>query len=313
MKKAVILLNMGGPNNESEISLFLKNMFNDPYILGIKWGFLRKILARIITHFRTPMARENYESLGLKSPINAYTQKLVAKLNKNSEIHYDYAMNYTPPFADEVLAKYQNFDEVILFPLYPHYSKTTILSSLETATLSADKLGIKSLKKVDFFYQNREYNEIILNLIKDKISAFSTDEISQTTLIFSAHSLPKKHIQKGDIYEAHINNHVEILREILRENGIKFADIILAYQSRLGPVEWLGPNLGDVLGGLGTARALIFPISFCVDNSETEFELDIFYREFAKNFEYYEVCKAPNFRDDFVKFIKNCSLNTKEI
>ena len=186
MKKAVILLNMGGPNNESEIELFLKNMFNDPEILLIKSKFWRRNLAFIITHFRKKTARENYKPFKMCSPINKITRNLVEKLNADqSEIKFDYAMNYTPPFADETLKKYADFDEITLFPLYPHFSKTTILSSLQSAQQAAQNLGIKNIKIVDFFYENKFYNEIILDLIRAKIVNFSPEQIAQTSLIFS--------------------------------------------------------------------------------------------------------------------------------
>ena len=158
---------------------------------------------------------------------------------------------------------------------------------------------------VSLFYQNGQYNEIILNLIREKIANLNKDEISQISLIFSAHSLPQKIIDNGDPYEAQMKEHAQILSNLLEQNGIKFKEIILAYQSRLGPVKWLGPNTAEVLENLMGKKALIFPIAFCVDNSETDFELSILYKELAqeKGFEYYEVCRCPNDSDEFAKFI----------
>ena len=360
MKKALILLNMGGPNNLSEVELFLKNMFNDPFILGVKNGFWRSVLASLIVKSRTASARSNYEKLGGRSPICSITEALCERVNllaraeldaglkfkgaadagaaskpqqeislqskppqdvpaqsaalqneapKNEkpidELICDYAMNYTPPFAEDVFKKYADFDEIILMPLYPHFSKTTVQSSLCSAEAALKQLGIKNYKIVDIFYDIAAYNEILLNLIASCVAKFSADEISQISLIFSAHSLPVKMIAAGDPYEAQVKAHVEILKDLLAARGIKFKEIILAYQSRLGPVKWLEPNVADVLRDLQGKKALIFPIAFCVDNSETDFELDIFYRAQARElgYEYYEVCKCPNSREDFAKFI----------
>ncbi|MDA3080792.1 MULTISPECIES: ferrochelatase [unclassified Campylobacter] len=306
-KKVILLLNMGGPNDLSEVSVFLKNMFNDPYILSVKPDFLRKILANLITKMRTNSATQNYIKLGGKSPINNITKSLCEKTKKfaNEQICVDFIMNYTPPFADEVVQKYAKFDEIFLLPLYPHFSQTTVKSSLESTEISLKKHGIKNYKILDIFYQNGQYNEIILNLIKEKIANLSKDEISQISLIFSAHSLPQKIIDNGDPYEAQMKEHAQILSNLLEQNGIKFKEIILAYQSRLGPVKWLGPNTAEVLENLSGKKALIFPIAFCVDNSETDFELSILYKELAqeKGFEYYEVCRCPNDSDEFAKFI----------
>nr|WP_314070166.1 ferrochelatase [uncultured Campylobacter sp.] len=355
MKKALILLNMGGPNNLSEVEVFLKNMFNDPFILGVKSDFWRSVLASLIVKSRTASARSNYEKLGGRSPICSITAALCERVNllarakfgaglkfENAasvsaanepsqdvssqskpsqeaqtqneapkdekpidELICDYAMNYTPPFAEDVLKKYADFDEIILMPLYPHFSKTTVQSSLCSAEAALKRLGIKNYKTIDIFYDNAAYNEILLNLIASCVAKFSADEISQISLIFSAHSLPIKIITAGDPYEAQVEAHVEILKNLLAARGIKFKEIILAYQSRLGPVKWLEPNVADVLRDLQGKKALIFPIAFCVDNSETDFELDIFYRARARElgYEYYEVCKSPNSREDFAKFI----------
>ena len=360
MKKALILLNMGGPNNLSEVEVFLKNMFNDPFILGVKSDFWRSVLASLIVKSRTASARSNYEKLGGRSPICSITEALCERVNELArakfgaelkfegtadagaaneslqdlslqskpmqdiptqgeplqnealqdkkpidELICDYAMNYTPPFAKDVFKKYTDFDEIILMPLYPHFSKTTVQSSLCSAEAALKRLGIKNYKTIDIFYDNAAYNEILLNLIASCVAKFSADEISQISLIFSAHSLPVKMITAGDPYEAQAKAHVEILKDLLAARGIKFKEIILAYQSRLGPVKWLEPNVADVLRDLQSKKALIFPIAFCVDNSETDFELDIFYRARARElgYEYYEVCKCPNSREDFAKFI----------
>ena len=363
MRKALILLNMGGPNNLGEVELFLKNMFNDPFILGVKSDFWRSFLAALIVKSRTASARSNYEKLGGRSPICSITEALCERVNELArakfgaglkfegtadasaanespqeaqsepaqdillqnqspryvptqseasqdekpidELICDYAMNYTPPFAEDVFKKYADFDEIVLMPLYPHFSKTTVQSSLCSAEAALKRLGIKNYKTIDIFYDNAAYNEILLNLIAGRVANLSADEISQISLIFSAHSLPVKMVAAGDPYEGQVKAHVKILKDLLAARGIKFKEIILAYQSRLGPVKWLEPNIADVLRDLQSKKALIFPIAFCVDNSETDFELDIFYRASARElgYKYYEVCKCPNSREDFAKFI----------
>ncbi len=304
MKKLVLLLNMGGADDLSQVKVFLKNMFNDPYILGAPQP-LRGVLAALITQMRLKPATKNYKALGGKSPIGDLTRELIAKLNASGDgdFIFDYAMNYTPPFAIDTLKKHTDANEIILFALYPHFSQTTIQSSVDSA-LSAIK-ELKITPKITIlppFYENDQFNEIIVN---DIISVAT--EPQNTHLIFSAHSLPQRIIDNGDLYEKHLKNHVQILSDKLSNRGINFAQIHLAYQSRLGPIKWLGPNLSDILPILTPKKAVIYPISFCVDNSETDFELAIEYAHIAKqnSFELYEVIKAPNARDKFAKFIKD--------
>lgn len=306
MKRVVILLNMGGVDDLSQVRVFLTNMFNDPYILGIKNRHLRAFVAWMITMMRLKPATQNYIQLGGKSALGDITRSLVAKLNSKfgfDNLIFDYAMNYTPPFASDTLAKYKDADEIVLFPLYPHHSVTTITSSLDSAKRAIENLGIKAkIKVVDYFYQNSKFNDIIVSHIAKSLG---DDDASKIDLIFSAHSLPQKVIDSGDLYEKHLNEHLEILKSNLNNCGLRFNSVSLAYQSRLGPVKWLGPNLSEVLPSLSSKRAMIYPISFCIDNSETDFELAIEYKHIADDnkFSYYKVVKALNDSDEFISFI----------
>ncbi|MGB2553267.1 ferrochelatase [Campylobacter sp. MOP51] len=309
MKRLLLLLNMGGPNNLSEVEVFLKNMFNDPCILGIKNKFLRKFIAFMITRSRLKEATHNYKQIGGKSPICEITQKLCGKISSLSDEFdaVDFAMNYTPPFAKEVLKKYENFDEIIVLPLYPHHSITTVVSSLNDFNKAFEELNLKAkVKIIEPFYKDELYNQVIVNSIKNMVRDLKTEEI---TLIFSAHSLPQKIIDNGDVYEKHTLEHVEILSDLIGKE-MKFKEIRVAYQSRLGPVKWLEPALGDELAKLENKKALIYPISFCIDNSESVFELAKEYKDVADElkFEYYDVVACPNDSEEFAKFLIQIAL-----
>ena len=314
MKKALLLLNMGGANSLDDVEIFLTNMFNDPYILGIKNKFLRKFVAFMITKSRLKTAKHNYEQIGGKSPLCELTTKLCEKISslQNEFDAVDFAMNYTSPFVKDVLKKYEKFDEIVLLPLYPHHSQTTITSSLADFKKAKEELKLKAkISLCEPFYDDDAYNKIIISHIRE---AIKDTDISDISLIFSAHSLPRKIIEKGDIYEKHINEHVQILSKMLKEQGLNFKDVSLAYQSRLGPVKWLEPSLNEVLAKCESKKALIYPLSFCIDNSETIFELVIEYAKLAKelNFSFYKVAQCPNFSDEFASFILEKSKNARE-
>ena len=314
MKKALLLLNMGGANSLDDVEIFLTNMFNDPYILGIKNKFLRKFVAFMITKGRLKTAKHNYEQIGGKSPLCELTAKLCEKISslQNEFEAVDFAMNYTSPFVKDVLKKYEKFDEIVLLPLYPHHSQTTITSSLADFKKAKEELNLKAkISLCEPFYDDDAYNKIIVSHIQ---GAVKDTDISDISLIFSAHSLPRKIIEKGDIYEKHINEHVQILGKMLKEQGLNFKDVSLAYQSRLGPVKWLEPSLNEALAKCENKKALIYPLSFCIDNSETIFELVIEYAKLAKelNFSFYKVAQCPNFSDEFASFILEKSKNARE-
>jgi len=307
-QKALVLLNMGGPNNLDEVKLFLHNMFNDKNIITVKSDFLRRFIAFMITTSRTKKAQSNYAKIGGKSPLVDYTQRLVDKLQKAlPSLHVTFAMRYTPPFCESVIQELQahNIDEVILLPLYPHYSTTTTKSSVEDFRDVAHALGYNGkINIIDHFYEDEHYNHVIVQRIKE---ALGTQDPSHFELIFSAHSLPQKIIDKGDVYQHEITLHVKIVEALLNAQNMHFKKVHLAYQSKLGPLKWLEPSLEKTLTSLNNKNALIVPISFTIDNSETEFELSQEYAEVAHNlkFENYLVAKCPNDDDAFVQTISN--------
>ena len=304
-KDAVLLLNMGGPNNLNEVEVFLTNMFNDKNILTMKSNLLRKFIATMITFTRVEKSQEIYRQLGGKSPLVGHTQNLVDKLQKKlgENVIVDFVMRYTPPFAHEVIEKLQKEDigTIYLIPLYPQYSTTTTKSSLEDFKVSYKKAGGKAeLKDIKDFFENKKYNRAILEQIKLSMNGADYKEFS---IIFSAHGLPQKIVDAGDVYEKHVNSHVEILQEMMQNEGMKFYEVHLAYQSKVGPMKWLEPSLEDKLHSLKTKKVLIYPIAFTIDNSETDFELDIEYREIAQElgFEDYKIAKCLNDSDLFVE------------
>ena len=304
MKKALVLLNMGGPNSLDEVEVFLKNMFNDKNIIAVKSNLLRSLISFIIVKVRRKEARSNYAKIGGKSPIVGYTKQLIEKLQlKFKDTYVTYAMCYTPPFAKDVVEKLKQkgITEVTLLPLYPQYSTTTTKSSLEDFKEALKPLHVKTLQ-VDRFYENRLYNELLVERIEEQLKNKNSQEFE---LIFSAHSLPQNIIDKGDTYQKEILLHVDLLKNILKEKNIIFKNIHVAYQSKLGPAKWLEPSLEDKLKSLTCKQIIISPISFTIDNSETEFELSIEYKEVADElgFEKYLVAKCPNDSDKFVQAI----------
>ncbi|MFW2605604.1 ferrochelatase [Aliarcobacter butzleri] len=302
-KKALVLLNMGGARDKSELKMFLTNMFNDENILTIKNTFIRKMVASFITNSRLESAWKNYEKIGNHSPINPLTEQLVNKCNDKIENYKTYqVMRYTPPFAKEIISqmKKDGIKEVLLLPLYPQYSTTTTKSSLEDFIKFAKNSF--SISSIETFYKNDKFNECIVNEILNSVK----DETSYN-LVFSAHGLPQKIVDAGDPYEKQMNEHVKILSEELQKRGKIFKSINLAYQSKVGPLKWLEPSLENMLKNFKNENVIIYPLSFIVDNSETVFELDIEYKEIAHEIgiKEYKVCSCVNDSDEFIEAIKD--------
>lgn len=297
MQKALVLMNMGGPRNKAELELFLRNMFNDENILTIKFPFIRSMVASMIVLSRLNSAWKNYEEIGGKSPINELTESLVKKVQEAlPDVYVTQAMRYTPPFTIKAIRqiKEKKIKDVILLPLYPQYSTTTTKSSLDEFINEAN--GKFNLTIIDPFYKNKTFNQCIIDELKEKHE-------EGYNLIFSAHGLPQKIVDNGDPYSAQVEEHVQILSRMLQDQNIHFDSINLAYQSKVGPMKWLEPSLEDMLKNFAGKKVVIYPISFIVDNSETDFELDIEYREVAEELGIhdYKVCKCVNDSEAFVK------------
>ncbi|NWF66414.1 MAG: ferrochelatase [Campylobacterales bacterium] len=295
MKRAILLLNMGGPSNRDEIKIFLTNMFNDKNILSMP-SLIRKFVAFMIVKKRLPIATENYNHIGGKSPINDLTKRLVSKLQAKTSDTVDFVMNYTPPFPIDVLKKLQDekVDEITLFSMYPQYSTTTTKSSLESIEEALKELNYTpKIKIIDRYFDNDLYNKAIIENIKKSLKDKNPADFA---LIFSAHGLPVKVIEKGDPYQKEIEANVEILKNMLK-NELDFSSIHLAYQSKVGPMKWLEPSLEQKLKQLSEKNVIIYPIAFTIDNSETVFELDIELREFAEELGIHEYLVASCLND----------------
>ncbi|MGE0051651.1 MAG: ferrochelatase [Arcobacter sp.] len=302
MKKAIILMNMGGPNNLDEVKVFLKNMFNDKYIIGAPQP-IRALIGAIIVSKRLEIAKENYRKLGGISPIVGHTKRLVRRFSKIVDADVFYEMRYTYPFAKDILEKVKDYDEIYAIPMYPHYSSTTTKSSWEDLIKVAKNLKIENkIKTIDSYYDNDFYNKTIVERIKE---ALKDDDSNDFELIFSAHGLTQRTINKGDLYQKHILANVEYAKKELEKQNIKFKKIHVAYQSRLGPMEWLRPYMEDKLKEI-SSKVIIYPISFTVDNSETLGELVLEYGELAHELgiKDYRVAKAPNHHLYFLEALK---------
>lgn len=299
---------MGAPNSIFEVENFLKNMFNDPLILGIKNDFMRKMLASFIVNKRLEDTKKNYQAIGGKSPLTAHTLNLVNKLNaKDSKRFYTYAMRYTPPFAYNVLEdiQKQGIQSLILFSLYPQFSSSTIRSSLLDAKAALENLAFTPiLHEISHYHTHSGYIDCIVRSLEETLNG---DRAEEFVLLLSAHSLPQARIKEGDPYQQHCEENLKALESALHQKDIHFKKIDLVYQSKATPVKWLSPSTKEGITKYKKHKMILFPLSFSLDNSETEFELKILYANLAKRLGVpeYRVCSCFNDSDHFVHTIMN--------
>nr|WP_277422264.1 ferrochelatase [Brachyspira hampsonii] len=166
---------------------------------------------------------------------------------------------------------------------------------------------------IDRYYDNEYYNNAIVELIKDSIKDKNSEEY---ILIFSAHSIPKMYIDKGDPYKYECNCNAEILKDKLYKEGLHFKDIVLSYQSKIGKLEWLSPTTIDMVKKYRGEKLIIYPLAFTIDNSETIYEIDIEYRKEALNkydIKDFILCPCLNDSTYFAKTIIELSKMNKEL
>ena len=308
MKEAIVLLNMGGPNNLNEVEMFLHNMFNDPYIIRTKSTLLRRFIAGMITLTRAEKSQDIYRKIGGKSPLVGLTHALVERLSEviGNEVIVDFIMRYTPPMAEEVCRRLreQGVVKVYLIPLYPQYSSTTTQSSLDDFESTAHKIGWNVITvEIKHFFAHATYNRCVIERIKEGLGSEPSESFD---IIFSAHGLPQKIVDQGDPYQRHVIAHVTLLEAMMTKIGLNFNAVHLAYQSKVGPMKWLEPSLESTLHEIKNKRVIIVPIAFTIDNSETDFELSIEYAEVAHElgYEEYRVCRCPNDHPLFVQTLQ---------
>ncbi|MDH5773036.1 MAG: ferrochelatase [Rhodospirillaceae bacterium] len=296
-KIAVVLFNLGGPDSLDAVKPFLFNLFNDRAIISLPQP-LRWFLAKLISTRRTPVAQKIYSEIGGRSPILDLTNAQSAALEKvlqntlgAAQTKLFVAMRYWHPFANETAIEVKKFnpDKIILLPLYPQYSTTTSASSIAEWKKVAHRAGIKAeTTTICCWPVNPGFIEAQAKLLIDAISSIlSSTPDSFVEVLFSAHGLPKRTVERtGDPYPEQVIRGAEAivsaLHKIKPEYKNKFSWQV-SYQSRVGPLEWIGPATEDEIKLAGQRRAslVVLPIAFVSEHSETLVELDIEYREVA--------------------------------
>jgi len=305
MKKlAVVLFNLGGPDQTSAIRPFLFNLFNDPQIISLPQPF-RWLLAHWISFRRAPVAKQIYNHIGGKSPILEQTilqQRVIESDLENiqnfSAVKVFTAMRYWHPMLDQTMDEVMawNADEIVLLPLYPQFSTTTSGSSFhEWQRLSRKKkCAIKTRFVCCYPDYSRWVNGFAQLIVPVLVRLQSRHAIR---ILFSAHGLPQKIVDKGDPYVTHVELGVEAIVKTLNatEQVQSTFDYAVCYQSRVGPMAWTTPSLDDELIRTAADKmaVIVVPVSFVSEHSETLYELDIEYKDRARELGISEYHRIP--------------------
>jgi protoporphyrin/coproporphyrin ferrochelatase len=288
----VLLLNLGGPEQLEDVRPFLFNLFSDPEIIRLPFVWLQKPLAWLISSSRSKKSQENYKLIGGGSPLLRITQEqgqaLQAALQQKGQDAQIYVgMRYWHPFTEEAIAriKRDNVTRLVILPLYPQFSISTSGSSFRLLSkIWQEDPALQ--RQVDYtvipsWYKRSGYLRAMADLIAEQLDQFAEPE--KVHVFFSAHGVPLSYVEEaGDPYQKEIEDCTELIMQTLdRPNAHT-----LAYQSRVGPVEWLKPYTEETIEELaaeGIKNLLVVPISFVSEHIETLQEIDMEYREVAEH------------------------------
>ena len=292
-RRAVILMNLGGPDSPDAIRPFLYNLFSDPAIINLPAPF-RLPLAWLIAARRSKVADDIYAHIGGGSPLLANTEDQARALEValGDEHRCFVAMRYWHPMIPETVAEVKAWrpDEIVLLPLYPQYSTTTTASSLAAWKTEASRQELRyPTSAIESYPTAKGLIAALAGLIGGALNAAEAEQKARLRLLMSAHGLPLRTVRRGDPYPRQVESTAAAIAEVL---GRPELDWRVCYQSRVGPLAWLGPSVDEELrraGGEGMG-VVVAPISFVSEHSETLVELDRDYRRLA------ERCGVPAYR-----------------
>ncbi len=291
---AIVLFNLGGPDKLEAVEPFLYNLFMDPAIIGAPLP-VRWILAKLISKRRAPLAQDIYTHLGGKSPLLELTEdqaraleQAVMDVSPDTDVKAFVCMRYWHPMSAETVQAVKDFqpDHIVMLPLYPQYSTTTTGSSFDDWDQAARTGGLAvPSKRICCYPTDGGWIQAQADLLMqslDKVRAQAGD--IPVRVLFSAHGLPKKIVdKKGDPYPIQVGQGAAWIAEEMNARGAKLDDWLVSYQSRVGPLEWIGPSTDDEIerAGRDGVALVVLPIAFVSEHSETLVELDIEYKHLA--------------------------------
>jgi ferrochelatase len=311
----VLLLNLGGPDKPEDVGPFLYNLFSDPEIIRLPFRWMQKPLAWFIATRREKTSQINYQQIGGGSPLRRITEEQGAAIKAQlgelgQEVNIYVGMRYWHPYTEEAIAQItqDNLDKLVILPLYPQFSISTSGSSfrlLEQLWKENPKLQSLEYTVIDSWYKQPGYLQAMAELIVGELEKFPHPQ--DVHIFFSAHGVPKSYVEEaGDPYQQEIEECTDLIMQTLNRPNPH----TLAYQSRVGPVEWLKPYTEDALNELGVKGVkdlIVVPISFVSEHIETLQEIDIEYREIAEEAGIHNFGRvpAPNTNPVFIKALSD--------
>ncbi len=299
----LVLLNMGGPDSLEAVEPFLLNLFSDRELIRLPLGsLLQRPFARVISHFRSRRVRENYRMIGGRSPLPEWTSRqaegIARRLGPGFRPYV--AMRYWTPTAAEVLRRMvdDGVERAVILSMYPHFTRATTGSSMNDFRRAAEREHprLQVIASIKQWYDWPGYLDALAGKVKEGLDGFPETVRKKVRILFSAHALPQRFIDRGDPYLEHV---LSTVKGVMARVGDR--PWLIGFQSRSGPVKWMEPDTVQVLDQLaadGHKAVLMVPVSFVSDHIETLHEIDLEYRDHARRVGMEHFRRTPSLNDD---------------
>lgn len=283
---AVLLIQLGGPQRREDLKPFLYELFADPEILGIPWAPARKLAAWLIATLREKKSAETYERIGW-SPIRCWTEKQAMLLEGRLGVPVRFGMTCSQPFVETAVEELRatGASRLIVLPLYPQYSVTTTKGSFARAEAAVrdQRWDVPVKRAPDAWFDEPAFVAAHVARIEEAARLLPDPDPGRTVILYSAHSLPVSTVtKKKDPYPKHVEGTVAAIDAALKGRYRSR----LGYQSKVGPVPWIGPSTSDVLKQLASEsvkQVVVVPIAFVSDHVETLYEIRMLFADEARS------------------------------
>ncbi|GAB5429143.1 MAG: ferrochelatase [Devosia indica] len=311
----MLLLNLGTPDATDYWSVrrYLKEFLSDPRVIETNKLLWWPILNLVILSFRPQKSGHAYAQIWDKekneSPLRVITREQTESLAERlggDGVMVEFAMRYGNPSTRSVLEKMQaaGCQKILLVPLYPQYSATTTATANDKAFDALKTMRWQpAVRTAPAYFDDPKYIETLGNSIRDGVAAL---DFEPDVVITSYHGMPVEYLQRGDPYHCQCYKTTRLVREYL---GWDKDRLMVTFQSRFGPTEWLQPYTDktlEALPGQGKKKVAILAPAFSADCIETLEEIamggkDSFMEAGGEKFAYIPCLNASPGGMDFIE------------
>ncbi len=320
-KAGVALLNMGSPSSTGDVRRFMRELFLDIEMFSFPGeGLVRPLFAALISTLRAGRVRRRYRILGGTSPLLQLTRNQAVGLEaalraRGYDVPVEVCMRYSRPFSSEAVERLRarGAGAIVGLPLYPQFSHSTSESSLIALTEAIrDHCPGMPMKAIRYWCDDRGYHRALAGRILACRRALAPEQ--EPGLLFLAHSVPERFVLRGDPYVEQVERTVAGVLDALRTESSEVLPWMLAYQSQVGPIKWVGPTVPQAMEAMladGVRSLIAAPVSFVSDHLETLYDIDLEYRRNALElgFEGFERIESLNAGDDFLSVLAGLVIN----